>query len=147
MKQKNEHGLSESDRVAIVQAIGEAERGSSGEVRVHLEERCPGEDALARAKQIFAALGMHGTKNATGVLLYLATKDRRAAVYAAEGLYGATEPAVWEGVVTRVAEGYKSGKPGEGLVAALGLVGEVLRTHAAGNDEHGDELPNELSEA
>jgi uncharacterized membrane protein len=147
MNQKKHDQLSESERLAIVDAIGAAEHGNVGEVRVHLEERCPGDDALARAKDVFGKLGMHRTKHATGVLLYVATKDRRAAVYAAEGLYGATEQAVWKGVVAKVAEGYKAGRPGQGLVEALGLVGEVLREHAAGHDEHGDELPNELSEA
>ncbi len=147
MKAATETGLSDADRLAIVDAIGDAEHGSLGEVRVHIEERCPGDDAMARAKELFARLGMSGTKRATGVLLYVATKDRRVAVFADRGLFGATAPAVWSGVVERVAAGYRAGRPAAGIVEALTMVGDVLRGYAAGADVHGDELPNEVSES
>lgn len=147
MSSPTKTALGEAERLAIVDAIADAERGNVGEVRVHLEERCPGDDALTRAKDLFRRLGLHQTKRSTGVLIYVATLDRRAAVYAAEGLHGATDPSVWQGVVGRIAAGYGAGRPGEALVEALGMVGEILRQHAAGHDEHGDELPNEVSEA
>jgi uncharacterized membrane protein len=146
-KEGPKHGLSEADRLALVDAIREAERDHVGEIRVHLEERCPGGDALARAKKLFGQLGMHRTQHETGVLLYVATEHRRAAVFADRGIHGATSPAIWQEVVAHVADGYRKGKPAEGLIAAVAQIGAVLREHAAGHDHHGDELPNALSES
>lgn len=42
-------------------AIAQAEKATSGEIRVHLEEKC-GDDVIKRATQIFAKLNMHKTE-------------------------------------------------------------------------------------
>jgi hypothetical protein len=139
-------GLSNDERRAIVDAVADAERGSSGEVRVHIEPRCPSGDALDRARALFQSLGMHRTRRGTGVLLYIATEDHRAAIFAGPGLYEASEASFWQAITQRVAAGFKNRRPADGIVAALQMIGERLREHAAGEDVSGNELPNELSE-
>ncbi len=84
--------LDAAGEAAVVAAIKRAERGNRGEVRVHLEAAAPGGDALARAEALHRALGVHRTKDGTGVLLYVAVDDRRAAVYAGAGVFGARTP-------------------------------------------------------
>ena len=55
----------------IVAVIQDAEHQTSGEIRVHVEGHCAG-DAYVRARQVFAALGMHRTRQRNGALIYLA---------------------------------------------------------------------------
>ncbi len=132
-------------RAKLVEMIGEAERDNRGEVRVHIENKCPTEDVLGRAKQLFAKLGMHKTRDDTAVLLYLAIEDRKVAVYAGEGIYGAAQEGFWSGVAAEVAGGFKAGDSLGGLCNALEMVGHLLREHAPGDDSAGDELPNQVT--
>lgn len=138
-------GLKPSDRERVVQAIGAAEEGNRGEVRVHIEPECPEDEALDRARQIFGELGMHETEEQTGVLLYIADIDHKCAVFAGEGVFESRDPEFWHRVVDEVANGYERGAPVEGIVEALEEVGEVLREQVPGEDEAGNELPNEVS--
>ena len=136
---------SEHER-AVVAAIQAAEKGNRGEVRVHLEQRCPqGRGAIDRTKEIFHALGMDKTRDSTGVLLYVAVDDHKTAVFAGAGIFGATEPGFWQSVSDAVASGAKRGALHEGLVDALARVGELLRKHVPGDDAAGNELPDEVT--
>lgn len=133
------------DRLAIVDAIALAEKGNRGEVRVHVEDHCPGSNALMRARELFGELGLHGTQDGTGVLLYVATVDRRAAVFAGIGIHGAASPRMWDRVVVEVTRGFASGNGREGLLKGLACVGDILRKHAPGADTHGNELPDQIT--
>jgi uncharacterized membrane protein len=134
-----------AESAQLVDAIGAAERGNRGEVRVHLEARCSQKDPLERAREIFFKLGMERTRDDTGVLLYVAFEDRKAAVFAGSGIHGAAAKGFWQEVVDEIAAGFRDGEPLEGLRAALGSVGVLLREHAAGDDSAGDELPNQVT--
>lgn len=137
--------LSELDEQRVVRAIANAERGNRGEVRVHIERRCPKGDALTRAQHLYRALGMERTQNDTAVLLYIATKSRQAAIYAGAGVDAHVGGEFWRSVIDKVAKGFKEGRPGEGIRGALEEVGEVLREHLPGDDVAGNELPNEMT--
>jgi uncharacterized membrane protein len=69
----------------IVNSIKEAEKETSGEIRLHLESKCKG-DALERAVKVFKKLKMHQTQLRNGTLIYLAVKDRKFAIYGDEGI-------------------------------------------------------------
>lgn len=114
---------------------------------MHLEARYPGDGPLGRAEALFRELGMEGTRDDTGVLLYVAELDRKAAVFAGSGVYGARQPGFWREVTDAVATGYRNGDRVGGLVRAIAMIGEVLREAAPGEDEAGDELPNEVTTA
>ncbi len=139
--------LSRTEEDALVAAMERAEQGHRGEVRVHLERRCPGEDALARAGQLFEALEMRATSGDTGVLLYVAVEDRKAAVFAGAGVHGAARPGFWQEVVDAVAAGYRRGEAPQGLVEAVERIGGLLRTAVPGADASGNELPNVVSQS
>lgn len=141
---KKEH-LGESEEKAVVQAITAAEQGNRGEVKVHLEARCRAQQPMERAADLFGELGMQETRDGTGVLLYVAVEDRKAAVYAGPGIHGAAEAGFWQGVVDAVAEGFKAGSPEKGLVDALGRIGDLLRATVPGEDDAGNELADEVS--
>jgi len=137
--------ISRSEEARVVAAIGDAERDNRGEVHVHLEAHYRGDGPLARAGELFVEHGLDRTAEGTGVLLYVAVLDRKVAVYAGEGLYGAMAPGFWQDAVDAVAEGFKRGDRAGGLVTALTAIGERLREVAAGEDVHGNELPNRVT--
>jgi uncharacterized membrane protein len=137
--------LTELESARLVRAIGDAERGNRGEVRVHLERRCADTDALARARDVFAKLGMHKTQQDTGVLLYVAIDDRRAAVFAGAGIHPAGAESFWQEVIDEVAKHFSEGATAAGLCHAVERIGELLREHVPGDDTAGNELPNAVT--
>jgi len=138
--------LSRAVERRLVAAIGAAERGHRGEIAVHVEARYPGDGPLARAAELFTALGLERTADGTGVLLYVALDDRKAAVFAGPGVVGAGAPGFWRGVSETVARGFAAGDPAAGFEEALALVGALLREAAPGEDVHGDELPDRVTQ-
>ena len=94
--------LSQSDRTRITDAIRAAEQGHRGEIAVHIEPRSWG-DPLKRAAKLYRKLGVDRTREKTGVLLYLATSTRGAAVWAGEGITGGDDPETWKPVFTALA--------------------------------------------
>ena len=137
--------LNKNEEARVLAAIGRAERGNRGEVRVHLEGRCPAADPLERAARLFDELGMRETRDDTGVLLYVAERERKAAVYAGSGIHGARESGFWQEVIGFVSQGYAAGQKAEGLELALDAIGALLREVTPGDDSAGDELPNAVS--
>jgi len=52
-----------------MQAIKNAELDTSGEIRIHIENKCPG-DVMDRSAFLFKQLQMHKTELRNGVLIY-----------------------------------------------------------------------------
>lgn len=136
--------LSKDEEERIVVAMGRAEKDNRGEVRVHLENRCLG-DPLQRARTLFAQLGMVETAADTGVLLYVAHKSRKVAVFAGAGIHDAVADDAWQKLVDDVASACGQGKEVDGVCAAVDAIGDMLRAHVGGADEHGNELPNQVT--
>lgn len=136
--------LTAADDARVLDAIRRAEQGSRGEVRLHLERRCPATEPMDRARALFFELGMDRTADGTGVLLYVALAPRVACVFAGEGLYARAESTLWDEVVDRVARGFREARAADGLVEAIDRLGELLRRTAPGEDR-GNELSDEVS--
>jgi uncharacterized membrane protein len=128
--------LTSADRTRITSAIKVAEQGHRGEIVVHVEVRCF--DALKRAAKLFHELGVDKTKEGTGVLLYVATETRRAAVWAGPGVKDGDVLTTWRPVFSAL-EAHKNDELA-GVIAAVGALGEILKRQAAGEDTHGNEL-------
>jgi hypothetical protein len=98
----------------ILASIKEAEKETSGEIRVHIETSFRGE-ILDRAAWIFRKLGMHKTAQRNGVLFYLAVKDRRFAIIGDAGLHAKVPEGFWDSVSDLLQKYFKEGKFTEGL--------------------------------
>ncbi|MFN8179775.1 MAG: TPM domain-containing protein [bacterium] len=139
--------LSAEEAQRVVDAIGDAEAKSHGEIRVHVEKRCKGGDPVARAKVVFEKLGMTRTELRCGALIYLATEHRLFAVIGDRGIHERVGDDFWTGAVAAMQQRFAAGEFAEGLVEAIGRIGDALVAHfprdAGGADV--DELPNEIS--
>src|SRR5690606_27194540 len=123
-----ENFLSPEDEEEIVEAIRIAENKTSGEIRIHLEPSC-GTDALNRAKEIFHWLKMDNTKEANGVLIYVAVKDHTFAVYGDEGINKVVPSNFWDSTKEIILSHFKLKKFKQGLIEGVLKAGEQLQKH------------------
>lgn len=136
--------LDPDDLEAVGRAIAEAERGTSGEIRVHLDARCPG-DPMARAVAVFEGLGMTRTTLRNGVLVYVAVEDRKLAVIGDAAVHERVGSVYWVRLRDTVLGHFREGHPRVGLVAAVREIGEVLRRHFPRAPDDENELPDDVS--
>ena len=138
--------FSPDDLDTIARAGGVAEAATSAELRVHLERRVPaGVDPMARAREVFAALGMHRTAERNGVLIYLAVEDHKLAIVGDEGIHTIVGAQYWEHVRDLMLERLRTGAARDAVLMAVGDVGGVLRQHYGRRPDDTNELSNEVS--
>ena len=128
-----------------MKAIAEAEKNTSGEVRVHVERRS-GPDPVARAQAVFKDLGMANTELHNGVLIYLATKDRKFAIIGDEGIHRAVPPGFWDETKSRMEVMFRDGRFTEGVTLGIRLAGENLARYFPCLAGDVNELPDTISE-
>jgi putative membrane protein len=100
----------------------------------------------AKAFEHFFARNLDKTRDRTGVLLFVSLKDRRAEILADAGINSKVDPSAWNDVISDIMAGVKSGKPGDGFVAAIERCGRHLTTHFPAGPENSNELPDALTE-
>ena len=84
---------------------------------------------MNRAAEIFAALEMHKTEARNGVLLYLATKDRKFAIIGDGGINEKVAENFWQSTYDSALPHFKSDDFTKGLCSAIKSGGEVLSEH------------------
>lgn len=134
-----------TDKKEIVKAIEAAERQTSGEIQVHIENHCKG-DVLDRAAEVFELLKMHKTKERNAVLFYLAVGDHKFAVLGDQGINHVVHENFWETIRNEMVVLFKNKNYTEGLKLGIAKCGEQLQTHFPFENK-GDinELPDEIS--
>ena len=136
--------VSEADLEAVRHAISEAEAGTSAEIRVHLDHRCPG-DPIARAAAVLQRLGMERTPARNGVLVYVAIADRKLAVIGDRGLHERVGEAYWQRLVADVLTRFREERPRDGFLHAIGELGAALRRYFPRGSDDRNELSDEVS--
>lgn len=137
--------FSNEENEQIVHAIKEAEKQTSGEIRVFVEGRCKYVDALDRAIEIFTKLHMEKTEMRNGVLFYIAIKDKQLAIFADKGIHEATGDKHWKNVVKEILSVFSKDSVVAGITTSIGKIGEALKTHFPyDKDVDKNELPDEI---
>ena len=132
------------DEEKIVAAIGEAERKTSGQIRVYISHRnFP--DALARARSRFTKLGMARTRQRNAVLLYLAPRTRVFAIVGDTGVHEKCGDAFWQEVAAQLSGDLKSGPPTDAVVRAVEKIGALLAAHFPPGSDDGNELADGIA--
>lgn len=128
----------------IRQAIMNAELDTSGEIRVHIENKCPG-DVMDRAAFIFKKLDMHQTKLRNGVLIYLAVKNRKFAIIGDQGINQVVPENFWDDVKLLMLNHFRNGEFTKGLSEAIALAGKQLQDHFPHQKDDVNELSDDIS--
>nr|MBI1228673.1 TPM domain-containing protein [Cytophagales bacterium] len=137
--------FSDADRAIITTAIRDAEKETSGEIQVHIENHCSG-DVLDRAAVLFEKLKMHRTKQRNAVLFYLAVEDHKFAILGDAGINSVVPDNFWENIKEEMLVHFKKREFTEGLRKGIAMAGRQLQQHFP-YDQKGDinELPNDIS--
>lgn len=125
-------------------AIMEAELNTSGEIRVHVEDKLKG-DVLDRAAYIFEKLGMHRTKERNGILFYLAVGSKKFAILGDAGINSRVPENFWDNIKNTMADNFQKGDFAEGLSTGIILTGEQLKKHYPHQVDDVNELSDEIS--
>ncbi|WP_396142283.1 TPM domain-containing protein [Flavobacterium sp.] len=141
---KTEAFLSKEDEQEIVQAIVSAEKNTSGEIRVHIEERSE-KAPLDRAQEVFFELHMNETKDRNGVLFYVCVADKKFAIIGDEGIDKVVESDFWDCTKDIVISNFKEANFKNGLVEGILRAGERLKKYFPYQSDDMNELSNEIS--
>ena len=141
---KTEAFLSKEDEQEIVQAIVSAEKNTSGEIRVHIEEHTE-KSPLDRAQEVFFDLHMNETKDRNGVLFYVGIFDKKFAIIGDEGIDKVVESDFWDCTKDIVIANFKGGNYKKGLVEGILRAGERLKKYFPYQSDDQNELSNEIS--
>ena len=136
--------FSAEQKEAIVRAIQEAERNSSGEIRVHIENHC-NKNVLDRATQVFAELNMHKTVLRNGILIYIALQDRKLAIIGDVGINTKVPTQCWEQIKDLMLQQFKDGKLCEGICQGILEAGQHLKSFFPYQEDDVNELPDDIS--
>jgi len=116
------------DQGRVVAAIREAERRTSGEVRVSVSPFFWG-SVRRVAERAFERMGMTATKERNGILFFIVPARRRFTVLGDEGIHARVGQDFWEALAVVLSEHFRKGEFTEGLVRAIEGAGEKLAEH------------------
>ena len=136
--------FNEDEQQRIRQAIERAEKNTSGEIRICVENTCS-EEPINRAASYFNKLEMDKTKHRNGVLIYLATKDRKFAIIGDSGINQVVPADFWDSTKEVMLDYFKKGDIIQGIIAGIDLAGRQLKQyfpHQAGDT---NELSNDIA--
>lgn len=139
-----ENFLSSTEEQEIVEAIQQAERSTSGEIRVHIEKTANG-DLNERALQVFHTLKMYNTKLRNAVLIYIAVEDKAFAIYGDKGINTVVADDFWDSTKNIMQSHFKKGAFKQGIIDGILKSGAQLKTFFPYTEGDIDELTNEIS--
>jgi uncharacterized membrane protein len=132
------------DHERVLDAIREAEKRTSGEVRVSVSLFFWG-SVRRVAERAFDRMGMTVTKDRNGILFFIVPARRRFTVLGDEGIHARVGQDFWEALAALLSEYFRKGEFTEGLVRAIEAAGEKLAEYFpydAATDVN--ELPDEI---
>jgi uncharacterized membrane protein len=136
--------FSEQEKESIVAAIQQAEKSTSGEIRLHVENRCP-RDPVHRAKELFMKLDMHKTEKRNGVLIYISVEDHNVAIWGDEGINKHVGQAFWDDEIQLITNYFRNGNFTDGVSKAIIKVGENLKKYFPYKSDDKNELSDDIS--
>jgi uncharacterized membrane protein len=136
--------LEKLDQPRVVSAIQEAERATSGEIRVHVQPKATGGELRTVAERTFERLGMTKTALRNGVLLFIATEEKRFVILGDQGINEKVPAGFWDEIAAKLTIRFKNGEFTDGIVEAITAAGAHLGQYFPRADDDVDELPDTI---
>jgi len=134
------------EQLLIEEAISNAERNTSGEIRLHIEHKLINYDnPLDRAAELFFQIGMDKTEARNGVLIYLASEDKKFCIIGDSGINSVVPLHYWDDVIQLMKNYFVQNKFSEGIIKAIDLIGTKLKDKFPFEADDKNELKNEIS--
>jgi uncharacterized membrane protein len=132
------------DEARVTQAIVDAERTTSGEIRVSLAPFFWGSIEHA-ARRAFERLGMTHTRRQNGVLLFIVPSRRGFVVLGDTGIHERAGQRFWDELVGLIEPHFRRGEFTEGVLLAISsLAAELARHFPRDEGSNVNELPDEV---
>ncbi len=125
---KVKHLFRELDHDRITSAIVEAEKHTTGEIRVYVSHRQVHDPRHAAVHQ-FTKMGLNKTKHRNAVLIFIAPESQNFAVIGDEAVHARCGEKFWEDVVAAMRDYFRQGKFTDGVVHGIGTAGKLLAEH------------------
>ena len=136
--------IGKENEILITKAIENAEHQTSGEIRVHIESKCP-EEVLDRAAWLFKKLKMHKTTDRNGVLIYLSIIDHKFAIIGDAGINKVVPEGFWNDIKERMIIHFKKGEFALALIHAIKETGQHLKQYFPWEENDANQLSDEIS--
>lgn len=132
----------------ISEKIGEMEKYTCGEIRVSIKKSKPffkmNKHISDLAKEEFFLLGMHKTRDKTGILLFLILKHRQFHILADSGINEKVSQDTWNKIRDDMQEKFRNRQFFDGIISGIEQVGKVLNEHFPVKPDDSNELPNKV---
>ncbi|MCF6174237.1 MAG: TPM domain-containing protein [Victivallaceae bacterium] len=128
----------------IIAAIKQAEKETSGEIRVHLQKKLKDPIMLA-ARQRFELLGMDATELKNGVLIFVAVKAKQLAIIGDKGIDDCVPDDFWEETLSEMKNYFKADDMIGGIEAGILKAGHALQKYFPYQHDDINELSDEVS--
>jgi uncharacterized membrane protein len=130
------------DLAAIEAATRDAESRTTGDIRVSILFRVPGQ-LESIAEKTAARLGMKKTRDRNGVLILVEPAKRRFIVWGDKAIHEKVGQSFWTETAAAISGRFRQGDFNGGLLHGVAQVGRQLAAHfPCRPGEHEDELPN-----
>ena len=128
----------------LVSAIEDAEKMTSGEIRVYVELKCKYVDPMLRAQELFEKLDMQNTEKHNGVLVYVAMNDRQFAILGDEGIHKKVGDHFWQKQAEEMRSAFRNKQYIKGISTAVRSIGDSLKTYFPHQSDDINELPDDI---
>jgi uncharacterized membrane protein len=112
----------------LVAAIREAEKKTSGQIRVLISHKSVA-DPVAAAQKEFARLGMAKSPERNGVLIFVTPRTRTFAVIGDAGVHAKCGDVFWQELAEAMAGYFQKSEFTEGIAHVVSIAGELLAEH------------------
>lgn len=136
--------LNEKEIKDLSAIISEAELLTSGEIRLHLEEKCK-IDTEARALEVFYSLNMGNTKLKNAVLIYISYGDQKFAICGDEGIHKNVSNRFWKSLRNSLSRSFEKKDFFNGISITIMECGRQLRTYFPYQHDDINELDNHVT--
>jgi uncharacterized membrane protein len=140
--------FTKEDLAALTAEIGEAEKTTSGEIRISIRQKRRWSEKKKTIEEMarleFQHLGMTKTKDRTGVLIFLLIADKAFFILADEGIHAKVTEGTWTKIVEEMSSHFAQKKFRYGLIHGVRSVGKVLSQYFPRKSNDTNELPNEV---
>lgn len=136
--------LTDAHKEKIIAAIKKAEKNTSGEIRVHIENHA-NKPTFERAVEVFNMLNMYKTDARNGVLFYLAIADKAFAIIGDKGIDAVVPKGFWDSIKDTVIKQFKQKAFAEGLKLGILATGEKLKQYFPLQINDKNELSDDIS--
>jgi uncharacterized membrane protein len=127
----------------IVAAIRDAERQTSGEIRVFISRK-PVDEPVSTAQAAFVRLGMEKTRGRNGVLIFVAPRAQKFAVIGDTAVHAKCGEAFWLEMRDSMTEHFRKGEFTHGIILGIKKAGVLLSQHFPRQRDDRNELPDDI---